>query len=105
MDELIVFLMREFGWTLEYTTDLVNNLEINKLLALISETKFQRAEEDYRLARNFAMLLANWASAHGKKKYRITDFIGSPPRREGQKSPDLRQIAAHQGIKVPEGGI
>lgn len=105
MDELIVFLMREFGWTLEYTTGLVNNLEIGKLLALVREARFQRTEEDYRTARNFAMQLANWASSHGKRKYRISEFIGNPPKRESQEGPDLRLVAARQGIKVPEGGI
>lgn len=105
MDEVIVFLMREFGWTLEYTVELVNNLDIDKLQALIKETRFQRAEQDYRMASNFAMIIASWATAQGKKKYRIVDFIGNPPRRDDYQDPDLRGIAERQGIIVPKGGI
>lgn len=105
MDELIVFLMHYFGWTLEYTTELVNSLPLDKLQSLIIEAKYQKAEDDYRAARNFAMVLANWATAQGKKKYRIEDFVGSPPKRDGQQPPDLREVASSQGIRVPKGGI
>ena len=104
MDELIVLFMRRFGWTLEYTVNLVNTLPLNKLQVLIKEVKFQKALEDYEVARNFAMVIANWASAQGKKRYRISDFIGSPPRRDDYKEPDLREIARQKGIILPEGG-
>jgi len=102
MDELIVSLMRQFGWTLEYTTNLVNTLPLNKLQALVKEFRFQESMSEYRTAQNFAMVIANWASAQGKKKYRIRDFIGDPPRRENQKEPDLWDIAKQKGIFMPE---
>jgi len=105
MDELIVFLMRRFGWTLDYTVELVNTLPVQKLQALIKEAKFQEVTEDYKTARNFAMVLANWASAQGKKKYKITDFIGGPPKREDHKEPDLKEMAMRKGIIMPEGRL
>lgn len=89
MDELVVFLMRQFGWSLEYTTDLVRNLEIGKLNTLVAEVKYQKAVEDYDRASNFAMAIANWASAQGKRKYRIKDFIGPRPRREPQTKAEV----------------
>lgn len=106
MDEVIVFLMREFGWTLEYTQNLVRTLPLKKLNALIAEVKFQRAVDDYQLASNSAMIIANWASAQAKnKKYKISDFIGQPPRRaKPEKPPSLQEVAGKQGIRMPKGG-
>lgn len=103
MDELIVFLMHQYSWTLEYTVDLVNTLPLKKLRSLVKETLYQQASEDYKTARNFAMLLANWATAQGKKKYRVTDFIGNPPRRENYEGPDIKELARQKGIIMPEG--
>lgn len=105
MDELIVFLMHYFGWRLEYTTDLVNTLPLGKLQALVKEAYFQKAEDDYRTSWNFAMALANWATAQGKKKFRPTDFIGRPPQRENEDKPDLADAARRKGIILPKGGI
>ena len=107
MDELIVFLMREFGWTLEYTQNLAKTLPLKKLNALIAEVKFQKSVDDYQLASNFAMVIANWASAQTKgKRYKVTDFIGQPPNREAPKKyPSLTEVAEKQGIKLPKGGI
>lgn len=105
MDELIVFLMRAYGWTLEYTIDLVDNLAIDKLTALVKETKYQMAVDDYMTARNFAMVIANWASAQGKKKYKVSDFIGNPPKREEQEEPGIAAMASRKGIIIPKGGL
>ena len=96
MDEIVVFLMRQFGWTLEYTTNLVSTLEIGKLNALIKEVQYQKKLDDYNLASNFAMLIANWASAQGNRRYQIKDFIGKPPKRTPmtQREKDLEREAA-----------
>ena len=103
MDELIVFLMREFGWTLEYTVRLVTTLPINKLNALIAEAKYQKDMENYQNAANSAMIIANWASAQSKdKKYKVSDFIGSPPKRVGEKEPNLYEAAEREGIILPK---
>ena len=106
MDELIVFLMREFGWTLEYTQNLIRKLPLKKLNALIAEVKFQKSVDDYQIASNFAMVIANWASAQSKnKRYKVTDFIGQPPSRETPKEyPTLTEVAEKQGIKLPKEG-
>ena len=106
MDELIVFLMREFGWSLEYTVGLVKTLPVKKLNTLIAELTYQRAVEDYQIASNFAMIIANWASAQTKgRKYKVTDFIGQPPQRtETIKQPSLQEVAEEQGIKMPKEG-
>lgn len=82
MDEVVVFLMRQFGWTLEYTVDLVKTLETGKLNALIKEVQYQKALDDYATASNFAMAVATWASAQGRRRYKVADFIGRKPRRE-----------------------
>ena len=106
MDELVVFLMREFGWTLEYTTNLVLTLPLKKLNALIEELKYQKAAENYQIASNFAMIISNWASARSKnKRYKITDFIGEPPRRGSLVEGTGLTEAAHKvGIILPKEG-
>jgi len=100
MDEIIVFLMRSYGWQYEYTRDLVSKLPINQLNALIEETQYQKALDDYRQASYSAMVVVALVS---DKKHRktIKDIIGSPPQRKGGLT--LEQVAHKQGIKLPEG--
>ena len=102
MDELVVFLIRELGWSLEYTVELVKTLPIKKLNALIEELKYQKDIENYQIASNFAMVLSNWASSKGKRSYSISDFIGQPPTR-GKKD-DLLGAAEREGIILPKEG-
>ena len=105
-NSLVVFLMREFGWTLEYTVGLVKTLPVKKLNALITEIQYQKAIEDYKVASNFAMIIANWASAQGKRRYKVSDFIGKPPEpRQVEPQPSLEDVAKQAGILMPEGGI
>ena len=106
MDEFVVFLMREFGWSLEYTVGLVKTLPTKKLNALMAELQYQRATENYRIASNSAMIIANWARAQPKgRNYKVSDFIGHPPRRVGAKAePTLRDVAEKQGIIMPKEG-
>jgi len=80
-DEMVIFLMRQFGWTFEYAVHLVTTLETGRLNALIREAEYQQAVDDYRTACNFGMLIANWASAQGKRRYRVNQFVGNKPRR------------------------
>ena len=79
IDELIVFVIRQTGWLLEYVRD----MEMAQLVTLARELAYQKAIEDYRVAYNFALALASWASANTKgKKYRPEDFIGPQPSRD-----------------------
>ena len=106
MDELVIFLMREFGWTLEYTIGLVKTLPVKKLNALINELKYQKAEEDYQIASNSAMVISIWASAQGKRRYKVSDFIGQPPSRNGKgETKGLNKAAEKAGIKLPKEGM
>ncbi len=98
MDELIIWLVRHTGWTLEYTTNLVQTLPTEKLNLFIREFQYQEALEDYKIASNFAMIIANWASSQGKHRYRVTDFIGNPP----QQTNKLSKAIKNEGIKIPE---
>jgi len=102
MDEVIVLLMREFGWSLEYTIAQVQSLPLAKLNAILNELQYQRAMEEYRTATNFAMVIANWASAQGKRRYSIKDFVGNPPRRAHNEAA-LMDVARKEGIVIPEG--
>ena len=97
MDEIIIFLMRCFSWELEYTVNLVNTLPLTKLNALIKEAQYQKAVDEYNLARYLVM------ASRGKGKV-LKDFIGDPPSREIKEAPrELREVAEEAGIKMPEG--
>jgi len=76
-NELIVFVIRQTGWSLEY----VRAIPFDFLMALVEELRYQRAVDNYNMASNFAMVIANWASAMGKRRYRVSDFVGYPPYR------------------------
>jgi len=101
MDEIIVFLMRSYGWQYEYTRDLVAKLPITQLNALIDETQYQKALDDYRQASYSAMIVVALVSDKKHRK-RVTDIIGQPPVRKG--TPTLEQAAKKKGIKLPEEG-
>lgn len=103
MDEIIVFLMREYKWSLEYTQNLVLMLPLDKLTALIRETVYQKSIDEYRMASHFAMVIANFGSTK-QKKLKVTDIIGQPPKRQ-VKPERLFEAAERQGIKLPKGGI
>jgi hypothetical protein len=99
MDELIVYLILKTGWTLEYATELVKNLDIKKLNALVAEMRFQDEMAEYRNASNFAMILATYANSVSKgRRYRVKNFIGEAPRRDD--ADELTQAAQKEGIKL-----
>jgi len=93
MDELVVFLMREFGWSLEYTINLVQTLPVKKLNALVRELRYQKAMDDYKQAANTAMIVACLASSKQRRRS-VKDIIGQPPRRtDGKETSQLRKAA------------
>lgn len=100
-DEAIVFIIRETGWTLEEA----RNLTVDEFSLLVSELSYQKAVDDYKLARNAAMIACMWA----KKGTKVTDFIGQCPEREKEKEKekeekgenDLWVQAKEKGIKTP----
>lgn len=96
MDELIVFLMREFGWTYEYTVGLVKTLPLKKLNILIAETSYQKRCDEYTLAQNLVIAMRG-------KGNKLTDLIGNPPSRNGKEAGSLRKKAEDIGIIMPKG--
>ena len=100
IDELIVFLMREFGWTLEYTRKLVKKLPISQLNALIAETKYQKDMEDYQLR---ATIISAAINPHTKHPKSVKDIIGDPPTRSGKaEARGLERAAQKEGIILPK---
>ncbi len=102
IDQLIVYLCLTLGWTFEYACDFVKNQDVKKLQTFVKELQYQKSVEDYRYASNFAMALSVWANSLKKgNHYKVSDFIGQPPQREGYK-PKLKRIAEVEGIKMPK---
>ncbi len=105
MDELIVYLCLNLGWTFEYACKFVKETPIKKVRIFVAELQYQKSIEDYRIASNSAMIIATWANAQKKgNHYRITDFIGQPPQSPGHKS-KLNKAAENANNKLPTGGI
>ena len=73
--ELIAFLARHTGWTLEY----IGQLPVRVALRLYAEIKHQRDIEEYRTATYFAMCICTWANAVSKSRHKMSDFIGREP--------------------------
>ena len=93
-DELVTFIIRETGWTLEY----VRKLHPKDLYPLVEELSYQKAVDDYKLAYNAAMI----AGMLAKKGTTIQGLIGEPPTRRKEKGgEDIWSLAKKQGIKPP----
>jgi len=79
-ERLVTLLVRETGWSLEY----VLGMPVTTARRLYQHLSYQRAIDTYSTASNFAMMLANYFSAHSKsRRFKVSDFIGQPPT-EGQ---------------------
>ena len=79
INEAIVFIARETGWSLEYIRALPNA----DLILIIREMKYQKSVDEYRALRGFAVTLAVWGNSQPNKTktYRVEDFIGDEPKR------------------------
>jgi hypothetical protein len=97
MDELIVWLCLTLGWTFDEAHTFATKTSIKKVNAFVEELQYQKAIEDYRIASNFAVIVATMASSK-QRKYKVTDIIGQPPTRKVS----LKKAADKAGIKMPE---
>lgn len=82
LNELMVFIIRQTGWSLEY----IRAIPFAQLQALEAELRYQKALDNYQRTADFAMVIANWASAQGKRKFSMTDFMDEIPKRGGVKN-------------------
>ena len=98
MDELIVWLCLVLGWTFPDAKQFVTETPIKKLNKFVEELQYQKAVDDYKLAANFAVIVATLASSK-QRKYKVTDIIGQPPARKIEPS-ELKQAADKAGIKL-----
>ncbi len=99
-NELIVYLVRKTGWSLEYC----RSIPINELYTLVNEMRYQEAVDDYRLAAKFALIAIIMIRLLAKGKMNVEDLIGPPPERgalyTGGKK-DLWQMAKEAGLRIP----
>ena len=86
INETIVFIIRETGWTMEYTRMIVGSLSVKKLKSFVDELRYQKAIDEYRLLRAVAVAVAVWASSQSQgRSYAPEDIIGNQPTREDIK--------------------
>ncbi len=107
--QLVVLFMREFSWSYEYAKKTIGQMPIGELNDLVAELSYQRSLDSHERAQNTASLMATiWnttAQKHPRAR-KAKDFMGSPPRRSGEKEvKTLRGAAEDIGIRIPEGGI
>ena len=95
-NELIVFVIRETGWSLEY----IRQIPYAQLTILVSELSHQKAVDVYNRNHPLGIIAAILASDANHKR-RAEDFIGRPPQRKG-KGDDLWEQAKKEGIKIPK---
>ena len=80
-NELIVFLIRETGWPIDYIVNhIFKGLPVSQFNSLIEELKYQKAIDDYKLALHFGSLLACWTSDKSHRR-KASDFTGEMPKR------------------------
>jgi len=77
-NEIIVFIIRQTGWSLEY----VRSLPIDILNTLTEEMSYQQAMEDYNRNLGSAMIVATMASSK-TRRYSAREVLGDPPQRKG----------------------
>ena len=79
INETIVLIARETGWTLEY----IRSLKLSEVNQLIKEIRYQRSVEEWKMMRAVALAVASWASSQQKgRRYRPEDFCGECPKRD-----------------------
>ena len=79
-NEAIVFLAKEFGWSL----DEIGRLTPVQLQGILGELFYQKKLEDYMESYRFAFLASVICNLVSKEKIKPEDFIGALPKREGQ---------------------
>ena len=94
-NELIVFVIRETGWSLEY----IRKIPFEQLSILVSELSYQKAVDVYNRNHPLGIIAAILASDTNHKR-RPEDFIGRPPERK--RKGDLWKQAEKEGIKLPK---
>lgn len=79
-NEIIVFIARETGWSLEYIRELPNV----DLKLIVRELRYQKMVDEYRALRGIALALTVWANSQPKRTrtFRLEDFIGDQPKRD-----------------------
>lgn len=102
VNELVAFLARETGWTLEY----IRAIPLSQLNALVEELRYQKAMDEYKAAYNAALIVATLAST-SKRKVKPQDIIGPPPERAQKKvkESDIWKLAQKAGILIPKDRI
>lgn len=79
IDETVVFIIRETGWSLEY----IRKLPLDTIRRLVEELRYQKALDNHRFLTGIGIALATWASSRAKtRRYRPEDFVGLEPTRE-----------------------
>jgi len=97
-DELIAFVIRETGWSLEYT----RNLPLYYLHALVEEFRYIREQEAYERAHNAALIVCTLASSQ-TRRYKPCDIIGEPPKRSCMTTKKLTREPKIYYLKLLDG--
>lgn len=89
---MIVFVIRETGWTLEY----IRQIPYKQLMTLVNELAYQKEVELYN--RNYYLgVIAAILTSDKTHRRKAEDFVGRPPKRRV----DICKMAKKAGIEIP----
>ncbi len=87
INEVVGFIIRETGWTLEY----IYSLPLKTLSALVEELAYQKAVDNYQQAHNAALIVSVLCSSR-EHYVSCEDIIGKPPEREKKMDELIKPI-------------
>jgi hypothetical protein len=98
LNEAIVTIARETGWTLEY----IRSLPVDYLQVILDEITFQKASEAYQLAYNSAMVVCALINSEDKQ-YTPEEIIGERPERRVMAELNIAQTPKITSITLADG--
>lgn len=94
----------EYGWTDE---QILAIRPIERLHEIVEAISWRKRQEDYREWQRAALIATTIINAFGRKRKKVEDLIGKPPKREEQRPRytmnELFEAARAKGVKVPNG--
>ena len=98
LNETIVLIARETGWTLEY----IRSQPVNYVQALVNEITFQKSTESYQAAYNSAMIVCALVNSK-ERHYKPEEIIGQCPERRVMEDIKLAQPPKVNTIILADG--
>jgi hypothetical protein len=98
LNEAIVTIARETGWTLEY----IRSLPVDYLQVILNEITFQKTSESYQATYNAAMIVCALINSEDKH-YTPEEIIGERPERRIMAEVNIAQPPKFDSLVLADG--